>query len=111
MQAFQFELSDYQYPPISPCDRCGAPGQLLALSAHVFGAGIRKSALVYIQCDACSHRITSDDLLGADPVISNLRKMSEVVSVWNQQEYEPQLCAGTKVAGDGETLVALGKGR
>jgi hypothetical protein len=107
MQAVQFELSGYQSPPISPCDRCGAPGQLLALAAHVFGTGIRKSALVYIQCEACSHRITSDDLLGADPVISNLRKLSEVVSVWNQQEYEPQLCGGTKAAVEGETLAAV----
>ena len=110
MQAVQFELSGYQPPPISPCDRCGATGQFLALAAHVFGTGIRSSALVYIQCEACSHRITSDDLLGADPVISNIRKMSEVVSVWNQQEYVPQLCGETKVAGEGETLATVGKG-
>jgi hypothetical protein len=111
MQSVQLELSGYLPPPISPCDRCGAPGQLLALAAHVFGTGIRNSALVYIQCEACSHRITSDDLLGADPVISNISKMTEVVSVWNQQEYEPQLYGGTKVPGVGETLATVGKGR
>lgn len=111
MQAVQFELPGYQPPPINACDRCGAPGQLLALAAYVFGTGIRKSALVYIQCEACSHHISSDDLLGADPVITNISKMTEVVRVWNQQEYVPQQCGETNVADVGETLIAIDKRR
>jgi hypothetical protein len=111
MLAIQFGLSGYQPPSISSCDRCGALGHLFALDAHVFGTDIRKSTLVYIQCEACSHRITSDDLLGTDPVIGNIRKMVEVVSVWNQQEYVPQLCGGTKVSGVGETLAAVNNRR
>lgn len=77
-------------PPINPCDRCGASAHLSSLPAHVFGEGIGHSALVYIQCEACSHRITSDDVLGTDPAFSDISKIIEVVSVWNQKEYRPQ---------------------
>jgi hypothetical protein len=111
IRSFPFKLAGYQTPPINPCDRCGAMGHLSVLPAQFFGTGIQQSALLYIHCEACSHRITSDDVLGADPVFSNLRKMTEVVSVWNQLEYVPQLCGETNVAGVGETLAAVGKGR
>ncbi len=84
------EWVSFPAPPINPCDRCGALAQLSSLPAHVFGVGIRHSALVYIQCEACSHRITSDDVLGPDPTFSDISKMIEVVSVWNQKEYRPQ---------------------
>ncbi|MCG6887291.1 MAG: hypothetical protein LJE74_08790 [Proteobacteria bacterium] len=71
---------------IKPCDRCGGQGHLLALPAYVMAENIRECTLVYIQCERCDQRISSDDVLGADPDLSDDYKTMEVVSVWNKQD-------------------------
>lgn len=71
---------------LKPCDRCGGAGQLLSLPAYVLAERICQCTLVYIQCDSCAQRISSDDVLGANPDITEVDKMLEVASVWNRQE-------------------------
>ena len=74
-------------PLLNPCDRCGGQGHLLSLPAHVMAENIRECTLVYIQCEKCSQRISSDDVLGANPDLCDDYKRVEVVSVWNDQGY------------------------
>lgn len=80
-------------PVLDCCDRCGGNAELHSLNAQVLAERIQECSLVYIQCQACLHRISSDDVLGANPGISELDKVLELVSVWNQQEYIFQLNA------------------
>ncbi len=79
---YQFSLSKELVSELHPCPDCGGKAEVFFENDHADPSTAKP--FVYIQCPACTHRLSSADFLCDLSSTPALDKYSRIVSLWNQ---------------------------